>query len=349
VVDLETGMRVAEDIVAANGLVLIGRGTVVTELLLDRLDQLRPDDRDRRAGAGRAGRPPVLAARALSRPRAVPGSGRPWTCSAATRPSVTSGSGTAAPSRGGLLDLGEDGGQAGRADVRRRPLHRVRVASRRVPPGHRRAAARQPVDLPGVLAEERADQPADQARSASSGSGPAMSARRSRTSSSRLRSMLPSCVLASPDGPARVSVSTVDLRRDTGEESYGADRRGAETGGVMTDSAPSPRATCVRSAARSRWWRAVVPDPSGADAIGYLFMPAGGAAAVWAVAALLRRGHLDPAARRFWRLLLVGITGLTLGYAWLAVTASSVSPELPYMSYGTAVPAGAGLWSPCGP
>ena len=37
VVDLEVGMRVAEDIVATNGLVLIGRGMVVTELLLDRL------------------------------------------------------------------------------------------------------------------------------------------------------------------------------------------------------------------------------------------------------------------------------------------------------------------------
>jgi CheY-like chemotaxis protein len=37
VADLETGMRVAEDIVAANGLVLIGRGVTVTDLLLDRL------------------------------------------------------------------------------------------------------------------------------------------------------------------------------------------------------------------------------------------------------------------------------------------------------------------------
>jgi len=35
--DLEVGMRVAEDIVATNGLVLIGRGMVVTRLLLDRL------------------------------------------------------------------------------------------------------------------------------------------------------------------------------------------------------------------------------------------------------------------------------------------------------------------------
>lgn len=38
VVDLEVGMRVAEDILATNGLVLIGRGMVVTELMLDRLN-----------------------------------------------------------------------------------------------------------------------------------------------------------------------------------------------------------------------------------------------------------------------------------------------------------------------
>jgi response regulator RpfG family c-di-GMP phosphodiesterase len=37
VVDLEVNMRVAENIVAVNGLVLIGRGMIVTELLLDRL------------------------------------------------------------------------------------------------------------------------------------------------------------------------------------------------------------------------------------------------------------------------------------------------------------------------
>ncbi|WP_084780086.1 response regulator [Planobispora rosea] len=35
--ELEVGMRIAEDIVAVNGLVLIGRGITVTEMLLDRL------------------------------------------------------------------------------------------------------------------------------------------------------------------------------------------------------------------------------------------------------------------------------------------------------------------------
>ncbi|GAA0579443.1 response regulator [Paractinoplanes ferrugineus] len=38
VAELEVGMRVAEDIAATNGLVLIGRGMIVTSLLLDRLD-----------------------------------------------------------------------------------------------------------------------------------------------------------------------------------------------------------------------------------------------------------------------------------------------------------------------
>ena len=37
VVDIEVGMRVAEDIAATSGLVLIGRGMIVTDLLLDRL------------------------------------------------------------------------------------------------------------------------------------------------------------------------------------------------------------------------------------------------------------------------------------------------------------------------
>jgi len=39
--ELEVGMRIAEDIVAANGLVLIGRGIVVTDVLLDRLSNFR--------------------------------------------------------------------------------------------------------------------------------------------------------------------------------------------------------------------------------------------------------------------------------------------------------------------
>jgi CheY-like chemotaxis protein len=41
IAELEVGMRIAEDIVAANGLVLIGRGMVVTEVLLDRLTNFK--------------------------------------------------------------------------------------------------------------------------------------------------------------------------------------------------------------------------------------------------------------------------------------------------------------------
>ncbi|WP_250002723.1 EAL domain-containing protein [Actinoplanes sp. M2I2] len=87
-------------------------------------------------------------------------------------------------------------------------------------------------------------------------------------------------------------------------------------------------------------WFLTRPGP---DAVAYLFMPLGGVAAISSIAALLRRARLEPAGRRFWQLLLVGMAGLTTGYGWLAVTAFAISPELPYMSYGTAVPAGVGL------
>jgi len=63
--DLEVGMRVADDIVAANGLFLIGAAwshAAGCFLFFDRPDQLLPTtpaDRDRRAGADRA--PPCAA------------------------------------------------------------------------------------------------------------------------------------------------------------------------------------------------------------------------------------------------------------------------------------------------
>jgi hypothetical protein len=41
VTELEVGMRIAEDIVAVKRLVLIGRGMVVTDVLLDRLANFR--------------------------------------------------------------------------------------------------------------------------------------------------------------------------------------------------------------------------------------------------------------------------------------------------------------------
>ncbi len=87
-------------------------------------------------------------------------------------------------------------------------------------------------------------------------------------------------------------------------------------------------------------WFLTRPGP---DAVGYVFMPVGGVAAVASVAALLRRPGIDPAARRFWRLLLAAFAAMTVGYLWLAVAAFGASPALPYMSLGTALPAGAGL------
>ncbi|WP_250037988.1 putative bifunctional diguanylate cyclase/phosphodiesterase [Paractinoplanes maris] len=81
----------------------------------------------------------------------------------------------------------------------------------------------------------------------------------------------------------------------------------------------------------------------GPDALAYAFNPLAGVAAVWSIAALLRGTRLEPDARRFWRLLLAGTSGISLGYAWFAVAAFQTSPALPYLSYGTAVPAGIGL------
>ncbi|GAB2566892.1 hypothetical protein Aab01nite_45700 [Paractinoplanes abujensis] len=81
----------------------------------------------------------------------------------------------------------------------------------------------------------------------------------------------------------------------------------------------------------------------GPDAVAYLFMPIGGVAGVWSVVALLRHARLDPAARRFWRLLLIALTSVAGGYAWLAVRAFRISPELPTIGPGTVVPAAFGI------
>nr|WP_308129355.1 EAL domain-containing protein [Actinoplanes polyasparticus] len=81
----------------------------------------------------------------------------------------------------------------------------------------------------------------------------------------------------------------------------------------------------------------------GPDAIAYLFSPLGGVAAVGAIVAVLRGARLEPAGRRFWRLMLAGCVGLTVGYAWFAIIAFQVSPVLPGMPYSTAALAGAGL------
>jgi diguanylate cyclase len=57
----------------------------------------------------------------------------------------------------------------------------------------------------------------------------------------------------------------------------------------------------------------------GSDAVSYTFVPVGGAIATLAVFRLQRRAPLAPAARRFWRLILLAFALITVGYAWLAV------------------------------
>ncbi|XVU22376.1 putative bifunctional diguanylate cyclase/phosphodiesterase [Actinoplanes sp. CA-054009] len=87
-------------------------------------------------------------------------------------------------------------------------------------------------------------------------------------------------------------------------------------------------------------WLLLRPGP---DAVGYVFMPAGGVAGLLAVRALLREARLDPVARRFWRLVLVAVAGLSAGYLYLAGTAFVTTPTLPVIPLPTAVLAGAGM------
>ncbi|MCY1138389.1 EAL domain-containing protein [Actinoplanes sp. Pm04-4] len=87
-------------------------------------------------------------------------------------------------------------------------------------------------------------------------------------------------------------------------------------------------------------WFLTRPGP---DALAYLFNPLAGLAAIGSITALLRSTRLEPAGRRFWQFMLAGSAGITAGYAWFAVDAFRTAPALPYMSYGTAVPAGIGL------
>ncbi|MGK5681998.1 putative bifunctional diguanylate cyclase/phosphodiesterase [Actinoplanes sp. URMC 104] len=87
-------------------------------------------------------------------------------------------------------------------------------------------------------------------------------------------------------------------------------------------------------------WFLTRPGPV---AVAYLFMPVGGVAGTLSVVALLRGVALAPVARRFWRLVLAGLTGLTAGYAWLAVVAFGATDKLPDIPLPAALPAGLGL------
>ncbi|GIF13456.1 putative bifunctional diguanylate cyclase/phosphodiesterase [Actinoplanes teichomyceticus] len=76
------------------------------------------------------------------------------------------------------------------------------------------------------------------------------------------------------------------------------------------------------------WWSVTGAGPT---AVAYVFMPAGTAAAALAVVDMLRSIRLAPAARRFWRQLLVACLLLTAGYGSLAVAAFRSSPAYPAM------------------
>jgi diguanylate cyclase (GGDEF)-like protein len=80
------------------------------------------------------------------------------------------------------------------------------------------------------------------------------------------------------------------------------------------------------------WYVVWATVGAGPAALAYLAMPLNAALGCAAVAAMLRRARLEPAARRFWRLLLLAIGCLALGYGLLAVTAfrdTTVLPSLP--------------------
>lgn len=78
-------------------------------------------------------------------------------------------------------------------------------------------------------------------------------------------------------------------------------------------------ATVAVTAIGAAWCAAYFTVGAGTEAIAYLFVPIGGGLATAAIHHLLRRGAVDPVARRFWRALLVAAAVITIGYGWLAV------------------------------
>nr|MDT0659156.1 EAL domain-containing protein [Micromonospora sp. DSM 115978] len=78
-------------------------------------------------------------------------------------------------------------------------------------------------------------------------------------------------------------------------------------------------ATIGVAALGSAWCVASFTVGAGTEALAYLFVPVGGALTTASISHLLRGVDLDPAARRFWRALLVAAVAITVGYGWLAV------------------------------
>lgn len=78
-------------------------------------------------------------------------------------------------------------------------------------------------------------------------------------------------------------------------------------------------AAAAVAALGTAWCAAYFTVGAGTEAIAYVFVPIGGGLVTACVHHLLRRGALDPVARRFWRCLLVAAVAITIGYGWLAV------------------------------
>ncbi|GAA2335646.1 bifunctional diguanylate cyclase/phosphodiesterase [Dactylosporangium salmoneum] len=79
------------------------------------------------------------------------------------------------------------------------------------------------------------------------------------------------------------------------------------------------KATAGVAALGTVWCGAYLTVGAGTEALVYVFVPVGGALATASVLHLVRRGDLDPAGRRFWRLVVTALALITIGYAWLAL------------------------------
>ncbi|WIM93469.1 EAL domain-containing protein [Actinoplanes oblitus] len=88
------------------------------------------------------------------------------------------------------------------------------------------------------------------------------------------------------------------------------------------------------------WWSATRVGPA---AVAYVFMPAGGVVAAFAIVDMTRHVRLAPAARRFWRWLLIGSLLLSIGYLALSVAAFRSSPAYPEMPIVATVCVSAGV------
>ncbi|MCO8275824.1 EAL domain-containing protein [Actinoplanes sp. TRM 88003] len=88
-------------------------------------------------------------------------------------------------------------------------------------------------------------------------------------------------------------------------------------------------ATAAVAAIGTLWCVVYLRTGAGPEAIGYLFVPVGGALATLSVLGLTRdqAGH-DPVARRFWRTIMVAVGIIAFGYAWLAVDMAAHADEV---------------------